>query len=202
MKNKHFTTKQITKISILAVISAILLVLNFPLFFFPSFYKIDFADVPRLLCGFAIGPVAGVFCTIVSLILNIIFEGGSETAFVGELAALLISISFVLPSTLIYKKNHTKKGAIISLLIGTAVTSVVSIFVNYFILFPMYETLMNIPMSAIIDLTKNIIPLVNSKLTLVMLCTFPFNLLKAFMNSLIIILVYKRISPLLKDNNA
>lgn len=202
MKNKLFTTKQITSISILAVISAILLILNFPLFFFPSFYKIDFGEVPRLLCGFAIGPVAGIFCTIVSIILNIIFEGGSETAFVGELAALLISIAFVLPSSLIYKKNHTKKGAIISLIIGTLITGVVSVFVNYFILIPMYETMMNIPLNAIIKMASNIIPLVNNKFTLVLLCTLPFNLLKAFINSLIIILIYKRISPLLKENEA
>lgn len=202
MKNKLFSTKQITKISILAVISAILLIINFPVFIFPSFYKIDFADVPRLLCGFAIGPLAGIFCTIVSMILNVIFEGGSETAFVGEIASLLISISFVLPASIIYKNNHTKKGAIISLLISTIIASIVSVFVNYYILFPMYETFMNIPMDAIIDMASSVIPQVNSKMTLVLLCTFPFNLLKTLLNSLIIVTIYKRISPLLKENRA
>lgn len=201
MKNKTFSTKQIAKISILSVLSAFLLMLNFPIFIFPSFYKIDFAEIPRLLCGFAIGPVAGVVCTVLSSLINIILEGGSETAFIGELASLLISISFILPASIMYKNNHTKKGAIISLIISSIITSFVSIFVNYYVLIPMYESLMHIPLNAIIQSAADLIPLINSKLSLVILCTFPFNLFKTIINSVLIIVIYKRISPLLKENS-
>lgn len=199
MNNKLFTTRHITKIGILAAISAVLLMINFPIPLFPSFYKVDFSEIPCLLCGFALGPISGVTCTILSRILNLIIEGGSETAYIGELASLLISSSFILISSIIYKKKHTKHGAIYSLTIAVIISAIVSVFVNYYILLPMYETMMNIPLSAIISSASKYVNFINSKLTFVVFCTLPFNIIKGFINSIIIILIYKRISPLIKD---
>ena len=179
MKNKKITTKHITRIGILASISAVLLMVNFPIGFTP-YYKIDFADIPCLLCGFALGPISGSICTVISIILNIIIEGGSQTGFVGEFAKLLMSLGFVLTSSLIYRKYHTKKGAIVSLLIGIFIMAVTSSFINFYILLPMYG-------------------LANINFSFVIMYTFPFNIVKGLMNGLIIILIYKRISPLLKD---
>lgn len=180
MNKPIFTTKQITRIAILASISAILLFINFPIAFFPSFYKIDFSEIPCLLCGFALGPLSGTTCVILSRVLNIILEGGSETAYVGELASLIISFAFVFVSSNIYKKNHTKKGAIISLIISVIVSSLVAVLVNYYVLLPMF--LKEVP-----------------DITFVLMFTLPFNIIKGFINSILVILLYKRISPLIKD---
>lgn len=199
MSKQVFTTKQITRIAILASISAILLFINFPIFVFPGFYKIDFSEIPCLLCGFALGPLSGATCVILSRLINIIIEGGSETAYIGELASLIISLSFILVSSFLYKKNHTKKGAIHSLIISTIVTSLVASIVNYFILLPMYETLMNISLDAIISSASKTIPFITNKISFVILCTLPFNLVKGIINSILIVLLYKRISPIIKD---
>lgn len=179
MKNKKFTTKHITRIGILASISAVLLFFNFPIGFTP-FYKIDFADIPCLLCGFALGPISGSICSVIAIVLNIILEGGSETGFVGEFAKLLMSLFFVLTSSLIYKKYHTKKGAMISLLVGVLVMAIISSLLNYYVLLPLYG-------------------LSDINFSFIVLYTFPFNVVKGLINGLIIILIYKRISPLLKD---
>ena len=180
MKKPIFTTKQITRIAILASISAVLLFINFPILFFPSFYKIDFSEIPCLLCGFALGPLSGAMCVILSRLLNVILEGGSETAYVGELASLIISFSFVFISSLIYKKNHTKKGAIISLFVSVIASSFIAVAVNYYILLPMF--LKTVP-----------------DISFVILYTLPFNIIKGIINSALVILLYKRISPLIKD---
>lgn len=199
MNNHIFTTKHITRIAILASISAVLLFANFPILVFPGFYKIDFSEIPCLLCGFALGPTSGVVCVILSRFLNIVLEGGSETAYIGELASTLISISFVFVSSIIYKKAHTKKGAIISLAISVIASSLIAGIVNYFILLPMYESLMHFPLESIISSASDMIPLIKNKLSFVLFCTIPFNLLKGLFNSIIIVLLYKRISPLIKD---
>lgn len=199
MSKKVFTAKHITRIAILSAISAVLLYINFPLGFFPGFYKIDFSEIPCLLCGFALGPVSGITCVFLSRLLNVIIEGGSETAYIGEVASLLISMSFVFISSLIYKNNHTKKGAILSLVIGVIVSSTVAAIVNYFILLPMYDMLMHISIETIISSLSHIFSFVNNKMSFVVFCTLPFNLIKGLFNSIIIIIIYKRISPLIKD---
>lgn len=178
MSKNIFTTKHIARIGILAGISAVLLLINFPIGFTP-FYKIDFADIPCLLCGFALGPLSGATCTIIAIILNIIIEGGSQTNFIGEFAKLLMSLVFVLTSSLIYRKYHTKKGAVVSLLIGTLIMAVISSFLNYYVLLPMYG-------------------LTNIGFSFVAMYTFPFNIVKGLINSVIIVFIYKRISPLIK----
>lgn len=199
MKNHPINTKQITHIAILASIAAVLLFINFPVFIFPSFYKIDFSEIPCLLCGFALGPISGCVCVFLSKLINIVFEGGSETAFVGELASLLTSISFVLCTSLLYKKNHTKTGAVVSLIIGIVITSFVSALLNYYVLLPMYESLMNISLNSIFESASKLLFKVNSKLSFVMTYTFLFNITKLSLNSFIVVIIYKRISPLIKD---
>lgn len=194
-----FTTKQITRISILACISAILLMLKFPLGFFPSFLKFEFSYIPCLLCGFAIGPLPGAMCVIITAILNLIIEGGTNTAYIGELSNMLVSLSFVLPSAVIYKKYHIKKGAIISLIISTIICAFVSFFLNYFLLIPSYVIFAKIPLDTIINMGREIIPLIDSKFKLVLFSVVPFNIFKCVINSIIIVLLYKRISPLLKE---
>ena len=52
----------ITTIAILAAISGVLMVIEIPLFFAPSFYKLDFSELPVLICAFYLGPVSGVVC--------------------------------------------------------------------------------------------------------------------------------------------
>jgi len=195
---RKITTKKIAIIGIFGALSAVLLIFNFPVFFAPTFYKIDFADVPALIGGFALGPVVAVAIEAIKILLNIIMEGGSQTAFIGELSNLLMSIAFVFSATYIYKKEHTKKGAIKSLIIGTIVLAIIGTVINYFLIIPAYTTFMNIPLDTIIEMGAKIIPIIDSKLKLVLLCTLPFNLVKGALQSIVTLILYKRISPIIK----
>ena len=64
-----------------------------PLWFAPSFYELDFSEIPVMICAFAMGPVAGVAAELCKVLLKLVLKG-TTTAFVGDFANLsLIHIS-------------------------------------------------------------------------------------------------------------
>ena len=53
--------RRVSVIGICAAIATVLHMLDFPLpFMAPEFYKLDFSELPVLLCGFYLGPTATV----------------------------------------------------------------------------------------------------------------------------------------------
>ena len=111
MKKRHrlSTAHTITTVGMLAAISGVLMVIELPLFFAPPFYKLDFSELPVLICAFSLGPVAGVVCEFLKVLIHLLLKGTS-TAFVGDLANFLVGCSFVLPASILYQKLLSKKG--------------------------------------------------------------------------------------------
>jgi riboflavin transporter FmnP len=185
----------LTKISVLSVISALIMLLEFPLPFAPSFYKLDLSEIAVLIAGFALGPLAGVLTELIKILLNLLFNG-TTTAFVGEISNFVIGVSFVLPASLLYKWRKSFKGALLGMIIGTVSLTVIGSAFNYFILIPFYAKAL-FPMEAIIAMSNKVNPNIDGLLTLVLFATVPFNLLKGILCSLVTSLVYKRVSPIL-----
>lgn len=196
---RNSKTQLITGIAILGALSGVLMVLEFPLPIAPSFYKMDFSDVALLIGGYAYGPFAAILISLIKVFINLIVNS-TTTAFVGEIAAFLMDSLFAVSASLIYKKEHTKKGAIKSLIVGVLVLTISAAIINYFVLIPAYVKFMNFPLEAIVAMGSAIIPSVNSLLTLVLFCTVPFNLVKGILISIVTYLLYKHISPLLKGD--
>ena len=69
---------------------------------------------------------------------------------------------------------------------------------NAFIMFPLYSTLMGIPMDSFIAMGTAIHPAIDNMVSFVILCMVPFNLLKGIVISFITLLLYKRLRVLLK----
>lgn len=193
MKKKNIA--YITKISVLAVIAALLMLLEFPLPFAPSFYEIDLSEIAVLIAGFALGPLAGVLTEFLKILLNLIMNGTS-TAFVGEISNFIIGISFVLPASIIYKQKKTLSRAVIGMAVGTASLAVLGAFINYYIMIPAYAKFF-MPMEAIINMGTAVNSSIDSLWTLILFATVPFNLLKGIITSLATVLIYKRVSPIL-----
>ena len=83
-----------------AAIATVLHMLDFPLLFLaPGFYKLDFSELPVLLCGFYLGPSATVICEGIKILLKLMLKSTS-TAFVGDLANFVVGCSFVLHATI------------------------------------------------------------------------------------------------------
>lgn len=195
-KTKFFNLKNLTKISILSAISAIIMLFEFPLPFAPSFYELDLSEAVILMGGFAMGPVAAVCMELLKNVLNFLING-TITAGIGELANFAMGCAFVVPASLFYKYHKTLKGAIISLVIGTASLVVVGCFVNYYVMIPAYVTLANFPLEAILSMASKVNGLVTSLETMILFAVAPFNLVKGVICSIINLLLYKKLSRVL-----
>lgn len=181
---------------VLAAIATILRFLETPLPLIPGFLKLDFSNIPALIGGYALGPVAG---TAILLVKNLIYLPFSSTMGVGEIADFVISASLVLTASLIYKHNKSRKGAAIGMVSGSAVMSfVVGPLMNYFVLIPFYAWLFfGSSVDAIIQLAAAVNPGITSAWTYILFAVVPFNVFKCIAVCLITGLLYKPLSPLL-----
>lgn len=196
MKNKN--TAWLVRVAMLSAVATILMLFEFPLpFIAPPFYEIDLSEVPVFIGAFAMGPVAGITIEGVKILLNLIING-TVTAGVGEAANLVMGAVFVLPGALIYKRRKTKSNAVLGLTIGTVVMVVLSCFINAYIMLPVYASAFKMPIDVIVGMGTKIWPSVDTMFEFVLLCVAPFNLLKGVIVSLVTILIYKYVSPLLK----
>ncbi len=126
---KRGYVKEMTKISVLSAVAAVLMLIEFPLFFAPEFYKLDLSEVAVLIGGFALGPMAAMMIELIKVLLNLALNG-TVTGGVGEAANFIIGCSFVLPASIIYYKNKTMKSAIIGMAIGVFSMAVVGSLAN------------------------------------------------------------------------
>jgi len=199
MKSKKFLSiNMLAKIGVLSALAYVVMSFEMPLWFAPPFYKMDVSESIILIGGFALGPAAAVVIEGMKILLNVLFTG-TTTNFVGEIANFLIGLSFVLPAVWIYRKNKTFKSAIIGMIVGTISLTIFGTLMNYFVLLPAYAFFLNIPMEALISAGTSINSAINSTLTFVLFATAPFNLIKGILCSVIAMLLYKRLSPILKE---
>jgi len=104
--------------AMLASVASVLMLIEFPLpFIAPTFYELDFSEIPVLIGAFSMGPVVGVVIEAIKIAVNLIING-TMTGGVGEIANFVIGCSFIIPAAIIYKYNKTKKCAVISMFFG------------------------------------------------------------------------------------
>ena len=192
------STRKVAMIGMFSAIAAVLMIFEVPVPFAPSFYKIDLSELPVLVAAFAFGPVAGVLVEFVKIILNL-FMDSTTTAFVGELANFAVGCSFVLPASVVYLFKKSKKQAILGCVVGTLMMTVFGTAFNAVYLLPKFAQLFGMPLDAIIGMGTAINPAITNVSSFVICAVAPLNLLKGTLVSIITLLVYKKISPVLKD---
>ncbi|MBM6869292.1 ECF transporter S component [Pseudoflavonifractor phocaeensis] len=186
--------RALTVTAMLSAISFVLMFLDFPVPFMPSFVQMDISELPALLAAFSLGPVYGVM---VCLIKNLIHLLITSTAGAGELCNFLLGASFMLPAGLIYKLRKSRGGAILGALVGAVVMALVSIPLNYFITYPVYVVAYGMPLDVIIGMYQAIRPGVNGLLECLITFNAPFTLVKGLLDAVLCFLIYKPLSPLL-----
>lgn len=186
--------RYVSIVGICAAIATVLHVLDFPLLFIaPEFYKLDFSELPVLLCGFYLGPTATVACEGVKILLKLVVKGTS-TAFVGDFANFVVGCSFVLPATIWYHLHKHKTGAIVGLILGTLSMAILGSAFNAVYLLPKFSQLFGLPLETIIGMGTAIHGGVSSVTTFVLLCVAPLNLVKGIVVSVLTMLLYKRVA--------
>ncbi len=193
MKQKSLTRK-IAITAIFTAMSVVLMYLEIPLPFMPPFLKFDFSEVPVMIVTFALSPVYGL---IVELLKNLIHLTSSQTQGIGELSNLLTGCIFVLSSGIVYRNHRSRKGAIISMLVGTLSLAVFACPLNYFLTLPLYSSVLHFSTEAIVGMSHAVNSLINTKLDLIIWGFIPFNLFKGFFVSFVTFWIYKPISRLI-----
>jgi len=191
--------RTMVQIGMLGAVSVVLMMFEFPLWFAPGFYKIDFSEVPVLIGTFAMGPVAGVMIELIKVILHLLLKG-STTAGLGDAANFLIGCSLILPAGIIYKRIKTRKGALIGMATGTLILITIGSFLNAFVLLPVYAKAFGLPMETLVGMGSAVNPAITNVTTFILLAVAPFNLLKGVVVSVITYGLYKYVSPILKGN--
>ncbi|MBO4445535.1 MAG: ECF transporter S component, partial [Clostridia bacterium] len=167
MKN----TRKMVSIGIMAAVAMVLQFIEVSIPIIPSFIKLDFSDIPELIIAFAYGPLSGC---IVCLIKNLIHMPLSSSAFIGELSNFLLGCCFVVPAGLIYKKNKTKKTALIASIAGAVIMGLCSLPLNYFLIYPLYMNVLGFPYEAIVGMYQAILPSADTLVKDLIIFNIPF----------------------------
>ena len=191
----HVTAaRRVSIIGICAAIATVLHMLDFPLpFLAPDFYKLDFSELPVMLCGFYLGPSAVVICEAVKILLKLLLKGTS-TAFVGDFANFAVGCSLVLPAVIIYHLHKSKHSAVIGLVVGTVILTIFGSAFNAIYLLPKFSQLYGLELTSIIAMGSKINAGIRDITTFVMLAVAPLNLIKGAAVSVLTMLLYKRIA--------
>lgn len=199
-KQNKLSTRDITMIGMLGAIAVVLMLFEIPLPFAPSFYEIDLSEVPVLIGCFAMGPGAGALVELVKIVLNLVING-TDTAGVGEIANFLIGCALCVPAGMIYRRRKTKKDAVIGMAAGTVFMTIIGCFINAYILLPTYAKAFQLPIDALVEMGSAVNANITDLFTFVIFAVAPFNFLKGVLVSVIVLLIYKKISPIIKKHH-
>lgn len=196
-KDTRFGTRYIAVTGILAAAAFALQLIEIPVpMLMPPFIKFDFSDLPALVGAFALGPVCGI---LIELIKNILHTFVSGSFGVGELSNFMLGAVFTGVAGAIYRSKKTRKTAVIASLAGAVAMALVSLPSNYFIVYPVYYNFM--PQDVILAAYQAIIPSMKSILQCLICFNVPFTFIKGMLDVLITLLIYKKLSPILKGQH-
>ena len=176
IKNTNrWSTKQLVTMALMCAIAILLSFIEFPIFPAASFLKLDISFVPSAVMGFAFGPGPGVLVGVACAVAHGIISGN----WVGCIMNIIACCAFVIPAAIIYKRNHTFKGAMVGLVVAIVCLVIAAIIANLIIDPAFY----GIPFDVVAGL---IVPAI-----------LPFNIIKGVVISLLTGIVYKSISNLI-----
>jgi len=179
--NRH---KKLAIVGTMAALATILMFLEFPIFPQANFLKFDPSEVPALITGFMIGPLSGV---VVVLVKDILFFFAKSGDVIGITMNFIAGAVFVLVSTFMYVRRRSKRIAIVGMILGTVVSSMIMVILNTVVV-PIY---FKMSLAEIADWVKMTVP---QFLGIIL----AFNLIKFSAVSLITLPIYKRVSSFFK----
>lgn len=174
----HHRTKRMVALGVMAALAVLFSLANWPIFPAAPFLRYEAADVPVLIAGFALGPGPGLLVALVMAVLMALITG--LDGMVGALMHFLATGALVGTASIVYRRYHSRAGAIAGLACGTFAMTVLMPIANL-ILMPLVYGYTHAQVLAILWLLV------------------AFNAIKAGANSVLTFLVYKRVSWLVKS---
>ena len=192
-KTAVLSVRTISMTAMLSAVAYLLAFVEFPVPLSPSFARMDLSDLPALIGAFAFGPLSGLLIELVKNALQLLT---TSTGGIGEIANFLMGAAYVVTAGFIYKRHKTKKTARAACVLASVVMGIAAALANYFILLPLFENFM--PLDQLIASFAEFLPFIHTKLDVVLFNAFPFNLLKGLVIGGVTMLIYKKLTPVLK----
>ncbi|MFD1428853.1 MULTISPECIES: ECF transporter S component [Lacticaseibacillus] len=177
-------------IALLAAVGFVLqLFIAFPIIPAFPFLKLDPSDLAVLLGGFIYGPVAGIGVAFCRSLLHFLITGPNLINLVGDLAAFIASVGFMIPVVLAVRKGNSMWHQVGGLIGGTFSLTVIMSFLNWVAIMPMYLAVMNFQLG--MSTTKY-----------VLIGVVPFNLIKGAVISVLFFALAHAMMPWLEKQRA
>ena len=171
-------TIKLAKMALMVAITVICTFVHFPILPAAPFLEFEVSDIPILISGFVFGPVSGLVIGVVSILLRALIMSPPSGPY-GLIMHIIAIGVFVLVAGAIYKKFKTRKWGLFALIIGGLCMTAIMIPANLLIT-PLF---LGLPVDVV---QAMILPIL-----------LPFNLLKMAINTAVVFLLYKRLSPFL-----
>ena len=177
-----FMGKSLTKfhdligVAVFAALGTILMFFEFPVLFWLPFLKIDLSDCVVIIGSFAFGPVGGTLIALLKAVIHVLITGSGVAGLIGNGSAFFSSVSLLLPFYYFWKKGHKVSAVVVSTLVMTAVMSIL----NYLVVMPLYMNVVGMKLNM-------------SLAEYVATGVVPFNIVKALIISLAVIICYPKI---------
>ena len=194
---KKMALSTLTKIALLAAVAGVLMLFEAPLWFAPSFYKLDLSELAVMVGALSMGPAAGAMIELIKILLNFVLNG--TITGVGEFANFLIGCSFVVPAAWIYRRQRNIKGMLLGMAAGIVCMVLLGSVINYFILLPVYATVFGQPLEFFIQMGNALNPAIVDLKTFILFAVAPFNLLKGIIISALTFLLYRKLGRQLEQ---
>jgi riboflavin transporter FmnP len=174
--NKKFDVKHLVLLGMFGALAfAVVSLIRIPAV---AFLKYEPKDVIIVMGGFILGPMAGL---LISLLVALMEMGTiSDTGIIGCVMNLLSSACYACTAAAIYKQRHTISGAVTGLAAGSVAMVGVMLLWNWLIT-PLY---MGVTREAVEGMLLTVF--------------LPFNLVKALLNSALVLLLYKPLTTALR----
>ncbi len=195
---KKMALSTLTKIALLAAVAGVLMLFEAPLWFAPSFYKLDLSELAVMVGALSMGPAAGAMIELIKILLNFVLNG-TITGGVGGFANFLIGCSFVVPAAWIYRRQRNIKGMLLGMAAGIVCMVLLGSVINYFILLPVYATVFGQPLEFFIQMGNALNPAIVDLKTFILFAVAPFNLLKGIIISALTFLLYRKLGRQLEQ---
>ena len=169
----RWSTKRIAMYALFVALSMAVSFVDFPIMPGVEWLKYDPSGIVSLVAGFAYGPAAAAIVSVLGFLPHLFTNPW------GTLMAVLVALALSVPAALIYRRNKTRKGAVIGIIVGAIAALAVAI-VGNLIVTPFYAHMT----------TAQVVALIVPAL-------LPFNALKFTIHGVVTFLIYKPISNLL-----
>lgn len=193
MKKKNI--HKLTGIAMLVAVAFVLQFIEVSIPIMPSFIKLDFSDLPEIIGAFVYGPVAGIA---IAFFKNLLHLTVSSSMYIGELSNFILGATFAGVAGLIFKKNNSAKFAIIGGVVGSIAMAIVSVPCNYFIIYPLYYSVLGFPEAAVLQMYQLILPSVKNIFEALLIFNVPFTFIKGAICCAVAVPIQKPLSKLAK----